>query len=98
MAGVYSAFAEGGEYRPLRYRTDEPAPEPLRVFSPGATWLTRRALTIRDRPDFPARWKVSSAPRGIAWKTGTSFGHHDAWAAGWGDRYAAVVWTVSYTH
>jgi penicillin-binding protein 1C len=92
MAGIYATFAEGGEYRPLRYRSDAPTESPLRVFSPGASWLARRALTIRDRPDFPARWKVSAAPRNIAWKTGTSYGHHDAWAAGWGDRYAAVVW------
>lgn len=92
MAGIYAAFGAEGRHRPLRILTDEPEAGALPVLSPGAVWLTRRALTLKDRPDFPSRWKVSAAPRGIAWKTGTSFGHRDAWAAGWDARYAAVVW------
>ncbi len=92
MAGIYATLGADGAHRPLRIRADDPEGEALQVLTPGATWLTRRALSLKDRPDFPARWKVSAAPRDIAWKTGTSFGHHDAWAAGWGARYAAVVW------
>ena len=31
-------------------------------------------------------------PAQVHWKTGTSFGHRDAWAAGSGPRHTAVVW------
>ncbi len=92
MVSIYATFGAEGVSRPLRILQDEAESRGIRVLSPGAVWLTRRALVLKDRPDFPARWKVSSAPRGIAWKTGTSFGHRDAWAAGWDTRYAAVVW------
>jgi penicillin-binding protein 1C len=30
--------------------------------------------------------------RGIAWKTGTSFGFRDAWAVGVSDRFTVGVW------
>ena len=32
------------------------------------------------------------ARRGIAWKTGTSFGFRDAWAVGVSDRHTVGVW------
>ena len=31
-------------------------------------------------------------PASIHWKTGTSFGHKDAWAVGSGPQYTALVW------
>lgn len=92
LAGLYATLARGGLYRPLDWITEEGESAEIRVFSEGASYLTSRTLQLRDRPDFPGRWEFSSAPRGIAWKTGTSFGHRDAWAAGFGARYTAVVW------
>ena len=55
--------------------------------------ISRRALSLRDRPDFPARRALTGLPPQVHWKTGTSFGHRDAWAAGSGPRHTAVVWT-----
>lgn len=95
MAGLYTTLAEGGRYRPL---TAVPQPEARerRVLSEGGVWLTRRALMLRDRPDFPSRRELSSAPRRIHWKTGTSFGYRDAWAIGSGERYTVVVWMGNF--
>lgn len=98
LAGIYSTLAQNGEYRPLRWmrthdRDAEAAGEgALAVFSPGAAHLTKGALRLKDRPDFPARRRFSGRHPNIHWKTGTSFGHRDAWAAGSGARYTAVVW------
>jgi penicillin-binding protein 1C len=94
VAALYTTLARGGSALPLRLlRTDQPdAPEPRQVLSPGATWLTRRVLARRDRPDFPARRELSGAPAQIHWKTGTSWGRRDAWAAGSGPTHTAVVW------
>jgi penicillin-binding protein 1C len=95
LASIYATLARGGVYRPARVAGGEPAPS-RRVFDAGAVELTRRALTRRDRPDFPdrRRW-TGGAPR-IFWKTGTSFGHRDAWSAGAGGRYAAAVWLGNF--
>jgi penicillin-binding protein 1C len=92
LAAAYAALAADGRARPLRWRADaEPTPTQS-AMSPGAAWLTRRALALRDRPDFPSRMEVSAVPTGIHWKTGTSFGHRDAWAIGSGKRHTVVVW------
>jgi penicillin-binding protein 1C len=108
MAGLYAALAEDGSWRPLRLLVDEPAGDPTRrvdgetgsartpLFSPAAAWLTRRTLARRDRPDFPDRRKWSGAPAHVHWKTGTSYGHRDAWAVGSGARYTAAVWLGNF--
>lgn len=96
IAALYSTLAADGEYRPLRWRRDEPESEPSRVFSEGATYLTQRALAIKDRPDFPSRRRFRGMPAEIHWKTGTSFGNRDAWAAGSGPAYTAVVWMGNF--
>ncbi len=67
-----------------------------RLVSPGAAWLTRRTLSRRDRPDFPERRRWSGAPAHVHWKTGTSYGHRDAWAVGSGARYTAAVWLGNF--
>jgi penicillin-binding protein 1C len=94
VTGLYTSLAAGdGGYRPLRMVDPggKPAPE-VAVFSDGAAWLTRRALQIKDRPDFPGRSTMGAVPVGIHWKTGTSFGHRDAWACGSGPYHTACVW------
>ena len=90
VAGLYAALAERGISRPLRWQ--EGPDRPRALMSPGAAWLTVRALRIRDRPDFPDRTALARLPRALHWKTGTSFGNRDAWSAGSGRRYTVVVW------
>jgi membrane peptidoglycan carboxypeptidase len=75
----------------LRGQADRPRASVI-ALSAGAAYLVRQALTIRDRPDFPERKRFTGAPPGVAWKTGTSYGHRDAWAAGWLGTLTAVVW------
>ena len=101
LAGLYAALARGGRHRPLRWlETEEPtgprtAPD-VEILSRGASFLTRRALARRDRPDFPDRRRLSGMPGRIHWKTGTSYGHRDAWAAGSGTDHTAVVWLGNF--
>lgn len=93
LAGLYGALARGGSaVTPTLVPREGPAPA-WQAFSPGATWLTQRALSLRDRPDFPARRRLAEIPPAVAWKTGTSFGHRDAWAAGWDPDHTVVVWS-----
>lgn len=94
VAGLYAALARDGSYHPLKWIRDAgPANSSgLPIFSSGAAWMTRTALRLRDRPDFPRRRDFAKTPAGVFWKTGTSFGHRDAWAAGSAGRYTAVVW------
>lgn len=93
LAGMYATLAEDGTFRPLRLRASDPTPAAIPIVGAGAAYLTREALALRDRPDFPRRRSVNGMPQAIHWKTGTSFGFKDAWAAGSGPGYTAVVWT-----
>lgn len=93
VTGLFTALANDGQSRPLRLTGPGHAPAATQpLLSPGAAWLTRRALALRDRPDFPARRDLSAVPVGIHWKTGTSFGHRDAWACGSGPAHTACIW------
>ncbi len=98
VAGLYAALANDARPTHLhflrRYRASVDAKP---VFTPGAAWLTRRALRRRDRPDFPARKLGTGATSNIDWKTGTSAGYHDAWTAGSSKRYTAVVWMGNFS-
>lgn len=91
LAGIYAALAGDGGWRAPRWARG-PAEPPRPLFTPASAWLTRKALRLRDRPDFPTRAELVRVPRQIHWKTGTSFANRDAWAVGSGERYTAVVW------
>lgn len=91
LAGVYATLARGGEVLPLRWLGGEVAGTD-RAWGEGASWLTRRALSRRDRPDFPDRRALAAAPVSVHWKTGTSTGRRDGWAVGSGPRYTVAVW------
>jgi penicillin-binding protein 1C len=95
LGGMYAALANGGGYRTpaILPRAEEPS---IEAFSRSAAHLTRRALRIRDRPDFPSRRRFARMPKNIHWKTGTSYGHRDAWAAGSTGAFTAVIWTGNF--
>lgn len=67
---------------------------PIKPFpvKQGAAWLTLNALLEVHRPGVGAAWRDFSSSQKIAWKTGTSFGWHDAWAVGTNGRYTVGVW------
>ncbi len=88
LAGLYTALARGGEPVPLQYFHDGEqatmtAEQPL--LRSAAAWYVTDIL--RDAPA-PAHAKGG----GIAFKTGTSYGYRDAWAAGFDGRYVIAVW------
>ena len=100
VAALYATLARDGSYRPLRWLKTGPrerrTADGAEVISRGSAFLTRRALARRDRPDFPSRRRLSGAPPQVHWKTGTSYGHRDAWAAGSGPDHTAVVWLGNF--
>lgn len=70
-------------------RPSAPPPIPLGA---AASYHTLRALQLPNRPQSEQGWEHFSHASAIAWKTGTSFGHRDAWAIGVNTRFAVGVW------
>lgn len=95
IAQLYASLAQGGRHVALTHRLGEAdarrltgaiAEAPRRsLLSPLAAWYVADILKGAPAPD------AAMAGR-IAYKTGTSYGHRDAWAAGFDGRFAVAVW------
>ncbi|WP_281171565.1 penicillin-binding protein 1C [Desulfovibrio inopinatus] len=97
VTAIYAAFARGGLYmRPRLLQNDVILPNERICSTEAAAFLTD-ILSQVERPDLPRSWKLSRNAVAVAWKTGTSFGHRDAWAFGYSGRYAVGVWVGSFS-
>jgi len=90
LATLYASLAHGGDAVRLTHRRADaaraqPADPSRRLLSPRASWYV--ADILKDAPP-PANAKGGR----IAYKTGTSYGYRDAWAAGFDGRYTVAVW------
>ncbi|WP_295142707.1 penicillin-binding protein 1C [uncultured Reyranella sp.] len=92
MAGLYAGLANGGRFAPPQVRRDRPRPEPLRLVGPTAAWYISDVLAEAPLPEGFAALPVALRERRIAFKTGTSAGYRDAWAAGYSANWTVVVW------
>ncbi|MBL7939062.1 MAG: penicillin-binding protein 1C [Flavobacteriales bacterium] len=79
--------------RVLHDHTGEGQMEQHPPLSVAAIHHTVAALQNLNRPELETGWQYFAGTEKIAWKTGTSFGHRDAWAIGFTDKYAVGVWT-----
>ncbi len=85
MVGLYATIARGGVARPLTWRIDGAAGEGQRVISAVAAWQVGDILAgLAPPPGAPSNR--------LAYKTGTSYGHRDAWAIGFDGTHVIGVW------
>lgn len=99
LAALYAGLGRGGVVPALTEIRDGPpdeagatanasasaAPAGRRLLDPVAAWYVADVLAGAPPP--------VNAPAGrIAFKTGTSYGYRDAWAAGFDGRHAVAVW------
>jgi penicillin-binding protein 1C len=61
-------------------------------LSAGAIYNTFKAMLQVIRPSEEGEWQQFESSSPIAWKTGTSYGHRDAWAIGVSPKYTIGVW------
>lgn len=99
LANLYATLAEGGVHRPLEVlqRLEEGGRERTEgLFSREAAWQVTEVLTDLERPDLPGTWELTRDAPKVAWKTGTSYGHRDAWAVGFTRDFTVGVWVGSF--
>ncbi len=73
-------------------RRDRARPQTARLIGPAAAWYVGDVLAEAPLPDGFATLPVALRERRIAYKTGTSAGFRDAWAAGYSTNWTVVVW------
>ncbi len=90
LARTYVGLARGGEIIDLTWRRSHKNPQSrrgtgIRLMSEQAAWQVANILADAPPP--------KNARRGqIAYKTGTSYGYRDAWAAGFDGKTTIIVW------
>ncbi|MCJ2090268.1 penicillin-binding protein 1C [Methylobacterium sp. E-005] len=86
LARLYAGFARGGTLPDLQRRVESAPPGPgHQVTGPVAAWYIADILRGTPPPE-------NALPNRIAYKTGTSYGYRDAWAAGFDRRVTVAVW------
>lgn len=111
IAKIFAGLGNYGVFANLRYDTKEPCQENFntthsiqtqqcyesktkRFISAGASYLTLRAMQRLDRAGLENLHKDKKI---FSWKSGTSYGRKDAWAAGTSPKYTLVVWVGNFT-
>lgn len=88
LVQLYTGLSNGGQAKVLRNGAEAKAPAPLAngmMLEPQAAWQVSDMLAGVRPP-------VGAAQRGIAYKTGTSYGNRDAWSVGYDGRHVLGVW------
>ncbi|WP_108385553.1 penicillin-binding protein 1C [Yoonia sediminilitoris] len=86
LVQLYAGIANGGQAVDLRWRAQAPAHDHARrIMNRAAAWHLADILQNTPRP-------LGVKGTGIAFKTGTSYGHRDAWAIGFDGRHVVGVW------
>ena len=66
-------------------------------LSAGSIYQCFDQLRHLSRPRNEAGWEHFESSSQVAWKTGTSFGHRDAWAVGITSKFVVSVWVGNET-
>jgi penicillin-binding protein 1C len=94
-AALYAMLAHEGKAHPLRLTTTAPVQRMEKELLPaGVRFLVRDML--RPRQPGPAEETYTASFPQISWKTGTSHGWRDGWAAAIAGDYVLVVWTGDF--
>jgi penicillin-binding protein 1C len=105
LTNLYATLAEGGVYKPVRiFKCGTGSPtrpggrveNPPHIFSEESVAMVTEILTQLKRPDMPRAWALTRDVPAVAWKTGTSYGHRDAWSVGYSGRFAIGVWAGNF--
>jgi penicillin-binding protein 1C len=87
LVQLYAGLASGGAARTLRWQQGAVSNPPRRMMSASSAWQVGQILASVTPP--------AGAPANagqIAFKTGTSYGHRDAWAIGFDGAHVIGVW------
>lgn len=99
MSRLYKGLAQNylGQsypYRPVQYMVDRKEETEKVSVEFSASAITSLVSVMADihRPREDRFWFKFENEKKIAWKTGTSYGHRDAWSIGFNGKYVVAVW------
>ncbi|OFX88055.1 MAG: penicillin-binding protein 1C [Bacteroidetes bacterium GWF2_33_16] len=96
---LFRGMANRGSFSPNYYlvadsvTVNDKSPQ---LISSGACYLTLEMLNELKRPGAEYYWDQYQNQKPLAWKTGTSYGHKDAWAVGVSPQWTIAVWIGNF--
>ncbi len=108
LTNLYAGLANMGEFAPyqlaLNADTENQAKKKqgtsfstaTRLLRPETSWIITEMLTTLVRPDYPDSFEQTGTMPKVAWKTGTSYGHRDAWSIGYSPELTIGVWVGNF--
>lgn len=111
LTTLYAGLANMGEFAPYKYLLDSEKVNTKNkkktltttsvvsgqhLLRPESCWIVTDMLTSLKRPDFPRSFDMTGTMPKVAWKTGTSYGHRDAWSIGYSPELTIGVWLGNF--
>lgn len=93
---LYAALGDDGRAKPLVWRAEDEVTSRERaghrLIGPGSAVAIQKILLDGPAPEGRMPGRLTAKAPEVAFKTGTSYGHRDAWAAAVSGDLAIVVW------
>jgi penicillin-binding protein 1C len=98
MANSYCSLANLGSYGSISYleNQNDNINNTYNLIDSVSVALTLNMLKDLKRPGSEYYWNKFNSQRPVAWKTGTSYGHKDAWAVGVNPDWTIAVWIGNF--
>lgn len=96
LTSLYAGLANMGEFAPYRLKLSNENIRSVPLLKKGTAFILTEMLTEVERPDLPRCWESAVNLPKVAWKTGTSYGHKDAWSIGYSPQFTIGVWMGNF--
>lgn len=97
LVNAYAALARLGTYQPVSILDGSDVTKSERLISEGSAYLVADILEDSERlASSGFIGNRQNLPR-VAWKTGTSYGNHDAWTVAYNPEYTIGVWLGNFS-
>lgn len=94
IAQLYYGLANYGNFKNIKYIKNDLEEKNRQLITRGAAYLTINDLSKVQRYGIQ---NLYTGRDNISWKTGTSYGQRDGWAAGISPKWTVVVWCGNFT-
>ena len=109
LTTLYAGLANMGEFAPYQLTLPQPInarspkpndPTPQRLLQEETSFIITEMLTTSQLPintvKNPEAFEMTMNLPKVAWKTGTSYGHRDAWCIGYSPKLTIGVWLGNF--
>jgi len=97
LVNAYAALARLGIYMPVKYLEDSNPKTLERVLSEASSYLIADILSDTERLKAIGIYRNDNIHPKVAWKTGTSYDHKDAWTISYNPEYTVGVWLGNFS-